>query len=237
MNELIALAAQRGLSIKVLNSAAEHAQLLAEIIIGTLQAAIAERGHASLALSGGRSPVPLLRVLNEAELAWEKVSLTLVDERWVPAEHADSNAGLLWRHMPAVMPRVQWTPLYHGESPAQDAQRSSAALAEFMPLDTVVLGMGSDGHTASLFPGAENLAQLLAPDEQTLCMPAQSSASAQRLTLTGAALKSARLQLLAIRGEDKAVTLAAALAEQHPEWPISAFLRAPLEIVYSPDGG
>ena len=160
-----------------------------------------------------------------------------MDERWVPLEHADSNAGLLWRHLPAVMPRVDWTPLYYGLSQEQDAECSSAALAALMPLDVVVLGMGTDGHTASMFPGAPDLPQLLASDAPALCMPALSAEGAQRLTLSGAALNSARLQILALRGEDKAATLATALAGQHPEWPISAFLRSPLEIVYSPDGG
>lgn len=237
MNELIALAAQRGLPIHVAASAQAQAQCLAERVAKQLQSAINQRGRASLALSGGRSPVPFLGALNSADLAWEQVSLTLVDERWVPLEHADSNAGLLWRHLPAVMPRVDWTPLYYGLSPEQDVECSSAALAALMPLDVVVLGMGTDGHTASMFPGAPDLPQLLASDAPALCMPALSAEGAQRLTLSGAALNSARLQILALRGEDKAATLATALAGQHPEWPISAFLRSPLEIVYSPDGG
>jgi len=233
VTDLAKLVAQRGLHLQLHETTQSQAQWLATRTARALHEALQQRGRASLALSGGRSPIPLLQALNCLQLAWEKIGITLVDERWVALDHADSNAGLLWRHMPAVMPRVQWLPLYHGVSAQQDAEISSEALRDWQPLDVVVLGMGSDGHTASLFPGADNLAQLLAPDAPALCMPSLSSGGAQRLTLTGAALHSARLQLLAISGEDKASTLAAALAGQQPQWPISAFLRPPLQIAYS----
>ena len=230
------LAAQRGLPIQITASADEHAKQVVDRVLAALRAAIDARGRASLALSGGRSPKAMLRRLNTVEFDWEQVTLTLVDERWVAPEHADSNAGLLWRHMPAVMNKVNWLPLYRGIGLAEDAAASSALIADLLPLDAVVLGMGADGHTASLFPGAHDIMQMLAPDASAPCMPALSTSGAQRLTLSGAALHSARLQLLAVRGEDKAMTLCAALAGQHPEWPISSFLRAPLEIIYSPDG-
>ncbi|MEH6566179.1 MAG: 6-phosphogluconolactonase [Halopseudomonas sp.] len=236
MQSLSALAAQRALPFRSNPSVEAHANWLVERITRALQAAIQERGRATLALSGGRGPAPFLRALNRVELAWERVCVTLADERWVPPEHADSNAGLLWRCMPEVMPRVVWTPLYHGLSPEQDAARSSAALAELMPLDVLVLGMGTNGHTASLFPGAPGLADLLSAQAPALCMATESTEGAPRLTLTGAGLNSARTQLLEIRGEDKAAVLAAALSGQHPQWPVSAFLRNPLEIVYGPDG-
>ncbi|MEH6493133.1 6-phosphogluconolactonase [Halopseudomonas sp.] len=237
MSELARLAAQRGLLLRTEATAQQQAQWLAQSIAQALQAALLARGRATLALSGGRSPIPLLKALNDIEMPWEQVGITLVDERWVAPDQPDSNAGLIWRNMPQVMPRVRWQPLYHGIGPVQDAERSSAALRAWLPLDVVVLGMGSDGHTASLFPAAEGLAAALSHEAAALCLPAVAPDGSQRLTLTGAALHSARLQLLAIRGEDKAQTLIAALAGQQPQWPISAFLRPPLQIVYSADAG
>ncbi|SDS14333.1 6-phosphogluconolactonase [Halopseudomonas sabulinigri] len=235
MSELARLAEQHGVMLHTAASAQQQAQWLAQRITKALQEALLARGCATLALSGGRSPIPLLQALNLIELAWEQVGITLVDERWVPPEHAESNAGLLWRHMPQVMSRVHWQPLYYGAGAAPDAERSSAALQAWLPLDVVVLGMGSDGHTASLFPGMEGLAAALSRHAEVPCLSCQAPDGRQRLTLTGAALHSARLQLLAIRGEDKASTLTAALAGGRPEWPVSAFLRPPLQIVYSAD--
>ncbi len=235
MSELARLAAQRGLTLHIEDTAQQQAQWLAQRVVQSLQEALIAKGQATLALSGGRSPIPLLQTLNEVDLAWEQVGITLVDERWVAPDQAASNAGLLWRYMPLIMPRVHWQPLYLGMSAEQDAERSSAALRAWQPLDVVVLGMGSDGHTASLFPGAEGLASAVSEGAEALCLPSMAPDGSQRLTLTGAALHSARLRLLAIRGEDKAKTLTAALAGQQPEWPISAFLRPPLQIAYSAD--
>lgn len=110
------------------------------------------------------------------------------------------------------------------------------ALAELGAIDVLVLGMGEDGHTASLFPGSPNLEQALSTGCERRCLPMQApSVPRQRLTLTLPLLASAQLTLLAVQGQAKLATLATALAgEDEAAMPIRAFLRRPLEIHWCP---
>lgn len=215
-----------------------QAAAVAEHIVDALQWSIDQRGSASLALSGGRGPELFLRQLEQSGLDWDKMTVTLVDERWVPEEDSQSNAGLLKRCMPGVLQRARWLPLYRGESLEADAQAAHRALESLMPLDVVVLGMGDDGHTASLFPHMSGLAEYLSPDCTPLCVavPAEGDRLA-RLSMTAPAIQSAGVKLLVISGEGKRQTLAAALQQQDAlAMPIEAFLNAPMDIFYSPDG-
>ena len=129
---------------------------LAADVAERLRQAIANKGRACLVLSGGRSPVPFLDQLASAELDWAKVTVSLADERWVPVEHADSNAGLLARHLfkgPAA--KARFIGLYQNAGNLEvAAEQADQALAELPPIDVLVLGMGDDGHTASLFPAS-----------------------------------------------------------------------------------
>lgn len=236
---LASLAAERGLPLHLASSAAEQAQQLAERVAGALAVAQSASAVASLALSGGRSPEAFLRALDQQPVNWSQTRITLVDERWVPDTHADSNAALIKRCLPSALRRAQWYGLYrelnqHG-SPELDAQAASVFLRAWLPLDVVVLGMGEDGHCASLFPGQPGLAARLALDAPALCEAVAGPHGAPRLTLTGSALRTAGLQLLAICGEDKYQRLCAAFDGPAARWPVAAFLAPPLEIFYCPE--
>lgn len=230
------LVAERALSLHVADDSAQLAVAVAERIADTLRQAISVSGAASLALSGGRSPEAYLRLLDQQALDWQRVTLTLVDERWVPASHPDSNVGLLRRCMPRVMEQVNWLPLYRGDSPQADAAEADAHLKALPALSLCVLGMGVDGHCASLFPGLPGLATLLSDQAEQHCAAVFPVGQSPRLTLTGAALHSADLQLLVICGEDKYQRLCQAFAAAPEQVPVSAFLQPPLAIYYSPRG-
>lgn len=214
-----------------------QAAAVAEHIAGALQWAVDQRGSASLALSGGRGPELFLRQLDQAELAWDKITITLVDERWVPVEDSQSNAGLIRRCMPRALQQARWLPLYRGENPEADADAAERVLAALLPLDVVVLGMGDDGHTASLFPHMPGLADHLSPHSARLCtaVPAEGGRLA-RLSMTARAIQGAGVKLLVITGESKRGTLDNALQQEDAlAMPIEAFLNAPMDIFYSPD--
>lgn len=229
---------QRGVTLKRFDSPRQAAEHLAVAVADRLSTAIAERGQASLALSGGRSPVRFLDALARQAVDWSRVRLTLVDERWVPESDAQSNAGLLRSRLAAVFSRLQWLPLYRGVTPAADAAQADRQLADWLPLDLVVLGMGVDGHTASLFPNAEGLTGWLDGNCEACCVASRAADDTPRLTLTGRALHSARCRLLAISGDAKLQTLCMAVeADQPVRWPISAFVQAPMDIYYCPEDG
>ena len=221
------------------HSDAKHlAQDLANAVATTLRAAIDSHGVATLVVSGGRSPVAFFECLAKQELPWAQVVISLADERWVPVSHADSNEGLVRRHLlrgPAAAAR--FIGLYQAaESLEKAALLANQALAELPPIDVLVLGMGDDGHTASLFPQSPNLHEALRIDCPQRCLPMQApSVPRQRLSMTLSLLATARLPLLAIQGSSKLHTQSQALVcEDAASMPIRAFLRSPLEIYWCP---
>ena len=211
---------------------------LAADVAERLRQAIAKKGRACLVLSGGRSPVPFLEQLASAELDWTKVTVSLADERWVPVEHADSNAGLLKRYLlqgPAA--KAQFLSLYSATANLElAAEQADRLLAELPPIDVLILGMGDDGHTASLFPNSPNLAEALAADGTRRCYPMLApTVPHQRLTMSRALLASAETTVLSISGQSKLTTLSAALAgDDVGAMPIRAFLQPTLEIYWCP---
>ncbi|MFJ4394109.1 6-phosphogluconolactonase [Pseudomonas sp. NPDC089396] len=211
---------------------------LAADVAKRLRAAIATKGQACLVLSGGRSPVPFLEQLASETLDWSKVTVSLADERWVPVEHADSNAGLLARHLfQGAAAKARFVGLYR-QAEQLDAAADSAdqALAALPAIDVLVLGMGDDGHTASLFPGSPNLAAGLDRNSPRRCLPMLApSVPHQRLSMTRSLLASAAFIALSVQGPGKLATLRAALAGTDlSEMPIRAFLHDPLDIYWCP---
>ncbi|MFG3452867.1 6-phosphogluconolactonase [Stutzerimonas stutzeri] len=220
------------------SNARQMAQALAERVARALEVAITEQGGASLVVSGGRSPVAFFEALSMCELDWSRVQISLADERWVDVSDPDSNEGLLRRHLlqnAAADAQLIGLSL-PAESLEQAARLASQKLASLgQPIDVLVLGMGGDGHTASLFPGSPLLAQGLDPDTSERCLPMLAPVKPQqRISMTYPLLASARLQLLAIQGADKLKTMEQALSVEPMQMPIRAFLHSPLEIYWCP---
>jgi 6-phosphogluconolactonase len=214
------------------------AATLARDVAERLRAAIAAKGQACVVLSGGRSPVPFLERLAAEALDWSKVTVSLADERWVPVEHADSNAGLLARHLlKGAAAKARFIGLYQqAENLERAAASADQALADLPAIDVLVLGMGDDGHTASLFPNSPNLDEGLDPNTPRRCLPMLApSVPHQRLSMTRALLACAAFTALAVQGQGKLATLRAALAGNDlTEMPIRAFLHDPLDIYWCP---
>lgn len=221
-----------------LSDAAQLAQVLARQVAGKLEFALQAHGSASLVVSGGRSPIAFFEALSSFTLDWSRVQVSLADERWVAPSEPGSNEALVRRHLlQNAAADAQWLGLYHPAASLDEAARLACASLAAMtqPIDVLVLGMGDDGHTASLFPGSPLLAQALGEDCSDLCLPMQAPVSPQqRISMTYPLLSSARLQCLAIQGESKLRTLQRALEAAPLQMPIRAFLRSPLEIYWCP---
>lgn len=168
--------------------------------------AIAQREHAFLALAGGRTPQPAYTALRAMPLAWNHVHVVCTDERAVPPTHPDSNLGMLRRTLLDHVEGIHVHPM-HGDASDLDAEAARAAaeleamIAQPPVFDAMLLGLGDDGHTASLFPGHPAL------DERNRSVVAVRGASAtvaDRLTLTLPVLRAARLQLVLATGPGKA---------------------------------
>ncbi len=204
-------------------------QAIAAHIATALRTAITERGQASLAVSGGKSPIPVFEALREHDLNWAKVSVILVDERIVPRDHTDSNTALVARHLLQGAAAVaRFTPFFR-ELPAALTEQVLDALATHAneriahlpwPLDVAVLGMGEDAHTASLFPGAPGFTHALQSTDR-LAWVTPTTAPHARLTLTLPSLLAARELLLSIAGENKLAVYRQAAQKADKALPIS----------------
>ena len=133
---------------------------LAEKVAALLAADIQARGKASLVVSGGRTPMGFFHLLSQQLLDWSSVTVTLADERWVDADHQDSNEKLVRENLLInEAHQAQFISLKSAAKNAVDAESEcEQALASAGQFTVVILGMGDDGHTASLFPGTEALA-------------------------------------------------------------------------------
>ncbi|MGA9333981.1 MAG: 6-phosphogluconolactonase [Rudaea sp.] len=172
-----------------------------------LREAIAARGHALIALSGGNTPRRFLERLGEQQLDWARTTITLADERWVPPDNARSNEHLLRETLLRGNAGAAHFVSLHVDTPTPE--QGLAVVAErianlVMPFDVVVLGMGDDGHCASLFPDGDNLQAALNPLGELRVMPMRApDAPEPRITLTLAALIRTRRMYLQIEGETK----------------------------------
>lgn len=224
--------------LHVFPSRSELAKTLAAKIAARLSAAIAERGAGFIALSGGSTPAMLFAELSNASIDWGKVTVTLIDERLVPATQPRSNAKLVCdKLMQGPASAATFVPLYHGSEEGDEAaRRARAQLAGLpWPLDVAILGMGGDGHTASFFPDAPDVAELLAADPDRLVLPVKSAAALEnRLTLTLGKIVEAGFLALHIEGPDKKQVLERVLIGE--ELPIRAAMEAsvrPMEIFWA----
>lgn len=199
-------------------------QALADDIAARLDIFLRERGRCTLAVSGGRSPIPIFERLSKADLDWPNIHIQLVDERYVPPEHPDSNEGLVRHHLLTHRAaHAHFVGLYRAG--ASIAQAVEAANDEYRPIDLAILGMGDDGHTASLFPGARQLDHALSPDAAHYLHVTPPEAPHERITLSLAALRACGHRILHIAGAHKRSILREAEKKIDKRLPVS-FLAA-----------
>lgn len=217
------------------------AEALALGVAAVLAGGIATRGSALLAVSGGSTPALFFERLSQVDIEWAKVTITLVDERFVLPQSPRSNAGMVYRHLlKGHALAANFLPLVsiHGDFLDNLAalERTFATLAV---LDAAILGMGTDGHTASFFPGGDHLAQAIDPagKHRVIAMNAP-GAGEPRITLALPYLLEARLLALHVEGAEKRRVLDAALAggplEAMPVRAVLAGAKERLQIFWAP---
>lgn len=199
------------------------AQLAADVA-DRLRKAIKAKGGATLAVSGGTTPAMFFEALSHKDLEWTKVIVTLVDERFVPPASERSNERLVREKLLRNEARLaRFVGLYSDATDVDEAARRAEAGVALLdsPLDVVVLGMGTDGHTASFFPDAPNLDDLTDPLQARRVLSVDSASSGEpRLTLTMPLIANARFLALHIEGDAKREALDRALAEKTKPLPI-----------------
>lgn len=215
-------------------SARAVGEACAHAIAGCLREALATRGRAGLVATGGRSPGPVFDALKAAPLAsrvdWARVVVTLSDERCVEESSPDSNAGTVRRRLLAgPVAKAHLLPLWPRPDPA--------ALAALAPFDAVMLGMGEDGHIASLIPGDPGLEAGLTTEALLVDVPAGlGKPPLPRVSLTLSAIARSRAIFLLIAGDAKREVLAR--AQKGEDLPVGRLLsqaQAPVRIFWSPE--
>lgn len=199
---------------------------LADRIASELGDFLRREGAASFSVPGGTTPGPIFDTLSGVDLDWAHVSVFLNDERWVPETSPRSNTRLLReRLLQGKAQAANLVPLY---APADQPEDKLDALAEglkpHLPISVLLLGMGADMHTASLFPGADRLAEALANDAPVLMALRAEAAGEPRITLTAPYLKSAMHTHILIRGAEKRAALERAMTLSPSEAPVRVVL-------------
>ncbi len=200
---------------------------LAATLAEELSAALTHKARATLAVPGGTTPGPLFDVLSAADLEWERVDVMLTDERWVAEGDARSNTRLVrQRLLTNRAAKARLVPLYIPAETPEDALPDLArGIGPLLPVDILLLGMGDDMHTASLFPGAPGLRAAISPRAPILSAQHPPGTAEARISLTVPALKGAINAHLLILGAGKRAALHQARRLNDPERaPVSALL-------------
>lgn len=208
---------------------AEASAFAARLIAGALETALADAATASLMVSGGSTPGGVFDILSGTGLDWARVTVGLVDERWVAPEHEASNERLVrQRLLTGHAGAAGFVPMRTLAETAADAaeDRNRAYQPHCGPIDVVLLGMGNDGHTASWFPGASNLDDALNPERGKAVVAIDATGcpvageNTRRLTLTADAVGASRTAVLLLFGDEKKQVFETALTRPANEMPI-----------------
>jgi len=200
---------------------------LADKMAGELNSCLRRHDHASFAVPGGSTPGPMFDSLSDTKLDWSRVHVMLSDERWVPPDHGRSNTRLVReRLLTNRAADAVYVPLWADTGTPEDAIDDLAeAIQPELPLSILLLGMGEDGHIASLFPGADRLDDALSAKAPPLMAMRGGGAEEPRITLTAPVLKGAMSTHILITGAAKRETLEAARRQKPEEAPVALVLR------------
>ena len=199
---------------------------VANELAGELEAALLHDDTVALAVPGGTTPGPVFDVLCAADLDWARIRVLPTDERCVPADSDRSNERLIRERLLTNRASVaQYVPLYvPGAAPEDALPEIESLIAPVLPLSVLVLGMGGDMHTASLFPGMQGLAEALDSNAPTLAVARTDVQPEPRITLTAPVLDGALSKHLIIFGAEKREALEKAMSLPPEEAPIAAVL-------------
>jgi len=204
-------------------------------ITEVLRQAVAIRGHASLMVSGGSSPKPLYQRLSKVDLDWSKITVSLVDERWVDPGQAGSNEDFIRENLiqnKAASANFFGLKTNHSSVETGLKSAESRFLNIHRPFDVCVMGMGSDAHTASWFPNAKGLSEALSLDNRDILCAVDAEGAPvagdhpHRITLTLRAVLDSHLVVLFIPGDAKRAVFDAAPTKALSDAPVQALLRA-----------
>lgn len=198
---------------------------VADTLAGELKNCLLVHDHASFAVPGGTTPGPIFDSLCAVDLDWSRVHVMLTDERWVPETSERSNTRLLRKRLLVERAAAaKYIPLYaEAETPEEKLDELSAALTPELPISVMLLGMGADMHTASIFPGADQLHRALTGDDRLVAMRAP-GAPEPRITLSAKILREAMSRHLVIVGGEKRAALEQARHLPPDEAPVAAIL-------------
>ena len=199
---------------------------LANVLAGELADFVRRDGSASFCVPGGTTPGPIFDTLSGVDLEWDKISIFLNDERWVPDTNPRSNTALLkQRLIRGRAAAATLIPLYADTVDPEDSLDAlSIGITPHLPISVLLLGMGTDMHTASLFPGADRLADALAHDAPILLPMRADAAGEPRITLSARVLKDAMNCHILITGADKRAALERAQTLTEFEAPVKSVL-------------
>jgi 6-phosphogluconolactonase len=199
---------------------------LADTLASELATALRMNATASLCVPGGTTPGPVFDVLSGVKLDWDRVIVFLNDERWVPEASDRSNGRLLKARLLAnAASAATYLPLYADTpEPEQALDGLAATIEPQLPISVLLLGMGADMHTASLFPGADRLADAMAPNAPVLMAMRAPSAPEPRITLTARVLAGAMSTHILITGQEKRDALERARHLPSEDAPVRAVL-------------
>jgi 6-phosphogluconolactonase len=198
---------------------------LADQLASNLSMALRQRDRVTFCVPGGTTPGPVFDILSDVRLDWERVTVLLNDERWVPESHERSNAAQL-RHrlLTGRAAKAEFVPFYAPVATPEEALPALASsITPLLPISVLLLGMGVDMHTASLFPGADRLQDALAEHAPAVLPMRAPGAAEPRMTLTAPVLSGALNTHILITGQDKRDAIEAA-AELPPD-------KAPVRVV------
>lgn len=199
---------------------------LANRLAGDIENALFQNATASFAVPGGTTPGPVFDALCSTRIDWSRVHVMLTDERWVPETSPRSNTKLLReRLLIDKAAAATYVPLYaEAETPEEKLPELGEAIRAELPISVMLLGMGSDMHTASIFPGADKLHEALTGDDILYPMRAP-GAEEPRITLSAKVLQQAMTRHIVIVGDEKREALERARKLPPEEAPVAAVLK------------
>ena len=197
---------------------------LANQLVGELEAAVQQNGHASLVVPGGTTPGPIFDDMCAVHMDWANISVMLSDERWVPEDHERSNTRLLReRLLTDQAAAARLVPLYVPADRPEDALAElESVIRPVLPINVLLLGMGADMHTASIFPGADRLDEALSRTAPILVPMRAPGAPEPRVTLSARVLNDALSKHIVITGAEKRAALERAQTLSNEEAPVRA---------------